>query len=101
LYRYDYDFSSWPVGFTATQVCRLGREPQPQQWSSPTYILSYLVAHTFGIRLIYPGVLVGPMLRTYLEEARAKYVTELSGIRTKVVSSDGIYLDTMFFDRRR
>lgn len=35
------------------------------------------------------------------QDARAKMVTEQRAVRTKVVSADGYYLDTMFFDRRR
>ncbi|OXA36792.1 phosphatidylserine lipase ABHD16A isoform X2 [Folsomia candida] len=108
LRRYDFEFKGWPVGFTSTKLSRLARQDlvasergNAVKKYTPCWLLGWVVAHTFGIRLIYPGLLVGPMLRTYLEDARGKLVLLQKGVRTKIVSSDGYYLDAMFFDRRR
>lgn len=78
--RYDFEFKGWPIGFRATRLGRMAREALVQQQIqgegreggvvskfTPCWILGWLMAHTFGIRLIYPGILLGPMLRTHLE----------------------------------
>lgn len=92
----------------STKVCRPLREAVISEQRgvtlnklSPCWLLSWVVAHTFGIRLIYPGLLVGPMLRAYLEDSRAKMIVQMKGVRTKIVTADGNWIDTMFFDRRR
>lgn len=78
--RYDFAFGSWPVGFTASKLSRLGREAlvgevgggggvwrQRMNKYTPCWILSWAAAHTFGIRLMYPGLLIAPLLKNVLQ----------------------------------
>jgi len=100
LRRFDFQFSSWPTTFTSTRHTSF----QPSKLEglpSPSWILGWLVAHSFGIRLVYPGLWLGPLLRTPLEEARARYVVEKGGFRARVGTVDGNGIDTMFFNRRQ
>jgi hypothetical protein len=76
--KYDFEFKYWPVSYTATKLSKLARaavieeELQEQgvnKWSI-SWGLSWLVAHSFGIRLMYPGVWVGSLMKNYLEVSR-------------------------------
>ena len=68
----------------------------------PKHIGSWILLHSFGIKLIYPGSiqLLQASISGPLQEGRAQQILEKGGKRFKVVASDGNIIDTMFFDRR-
>ena len=70
---------------------------------SPYDILAWLLTHSVGISLVYPGSmsLMRMMLERPLLEGRTKLVLEHGGERCKVVTGDGNEIDTMFVDMRQ
>ncbi|KAK2113412.1 Protein abhd16a [Saguinus oedipus] len=63
---------------------------------------SYLVAHTLGRRMLYPGsvYLLQKALMPVLLQGQARLVEECNGRRAKLLACDGNEIDTMFVDRR-
>lgn len=120
LRRYDFEFRSWPVDYEVIVDDQKGKKrsmPTPSREtlthrnrdnvidkfkSLPCQISSYISAHTFGIRMVYPGktalinALVGPPLLI----GRTKLVEEKRGLRAKVKTENDNEIDTMFVDRR-
>ncbi|XP_070581655.1 phosphatidylserine lipase ABHD16A-like [Ptychodera flava] len=113
LAQYDFQFKAWPVDFRWDEVESDERKPivtrQVKQKKLidrvkglPCQVVSYILVHTFGRRLIYPGSVsvlsaaVGPMLL----QGRTKQVEEYNGQRAKLLARDGNSIDTMFIDRR-
>ncbi|CAJ1062575.1 phosphatidylserine lipase ABHD16A isoform X2 [Xyrichtys novacula] len=82
---YDFDFSHWPSDFSWTEV------------SNP-----FLIAHSFGRRMLYPGSvgLLQKAMRPMLQQGQARLIEEFDGQRNKLVACDGNEIDTMFVDRR-
>nr|KAF6276487.1 abhydrolase domain containing 16A, phospholipase [Myotis myotis] len=68
----------------------------------PCQITSYLVAHTLGRRMLYPGsvYLLQKALMPVLLQGQARLVEECDGRRAKLLACDGNEIDTMFVDRR-
>lgn len=78
LSQYDFEFSAWPVDFDAKEVDRDLKKPRvfiDHEVSKnrsiteiarvlPCRILGYLVAHTIGIRLLYPGTIIQHFIGT-------------------------------------
>ncbi|CAG7826806.1 unnamed protein product [Allacma fusca] len=98
--KYDFEFTSWPVTYKCSNLSLHARTATGGREFSASWLIGWLVAHSFGIRLIYPGLLFGPIIRAPLEEARSKYVIEKGGVRHRVQSADNNSIDTMLFDRR-
>ncbi|XP_077986673.1 phosphatidylserine lipase ABHD16A-like [Glandiceps talaboti] len=114
LALYDYHFKAWPVDFSWHEVSSDEKKPKstPKKYKSkrlaekvkglPCQVLSYVLVHTFGRRMIYPGSVsvlasaVGPML----QQGRAKLIDDHKGMRAKLLARDGNKIDTMFIDRR-
>uniref|UniRef100_A0A6Q2ZIT5 Monoacylglycerol lipase ABHD16A n=1 Tax=Esox lucius TaxID=8010 RepID=A0A6Q2ZIT5_ESOLU len=69
----------------------------------PCHIISFLIAHSFGRRMLYPGsvYLLQKAMRPMLQQGQARLVEECEGQRNKLVACDGNEIDTMFVDRRR
>uniref|UniRef100_A0A8D3ABF2 Abhydrolase domain containing 16A, phospholipase n=1 Tax=Scophthalmus maximus TaxID=52904 RepID=A0A8D3ABF2_SCOMX len=69
----------------------------------PCHIISFLIVHTFGRRMLYPGSvgLLQKAMRPMLQQGQAKLIEEFDGQRNKLVACDGNEIDTMFVDRRR
>uniref|UniRef100_A0A4W6C467 Abhydrolase domain containing 16A, phospholipase n=1 Tax=Lates calcarifer TaxID=8187 RepID=A0A4W6C467_LATCA len=69
----------------------------------PCHIISFLIAHSFGRRMLYPGSvgLLQKAMRPMLQQGMAKLIEEFDGQRNKLVACDGNEIDTMFVDRRR
>uniref|UniRef100_A0A672N7D9 Protein ABHD16A-like n=1 Tax=Sinocyclocheilus grahami TaxID=75366 RepID=A0A672N7D9_SINGR len=69
----------------------------------PCHILSYLIVHSFGRRMLYPGSvgLLQKAMRPMLQQGQARLVEEYDGQRNKLVACDGNEIDTMFVDRRK
>uniref|UniRef100_A0A673CG11 Abhydrolase domain containing 16A n=1 Tax=Sphaeramia orbicularis TaxID=375764 RepID=A0A673CG11_9TELE len=69
----------------------------------PCHIISFLIVHSFGRRMLYPGSvrLLQKAMKSLLDQGRNKLVEEFDGQRNKLVACDGNEIDTMFVDRRR
>uniref|UniRef100_A0A8C4DH69 Monoacylglycerol lipase ABHD16A n=1 Tax=Dicentrarchus labrax TaxID=13489 RepID=A0A8C4DH69_DICLA len=67
------------------------------------FLSSFLVAHSFGRRMLYPGSvgLLQKAMRPMLQQGQARLIEEFDGQRNKLVACDGNEIDTMFVDRRR
>uniref|UniRef100_A0AAX7UWT5 AB hydrolase-1 domain-containing protein n=1 Tax=Astatotilapia calliptera TaxID=8154 RepID=A0AAX7UWT5_ASTCA len=119
---YDFDFSHWPLDFSWTEVSspKLSKagvsllRPEPRLRGAadsvlhsvrtlPCHIISFVIAHTFGRRMLYPGSvgLLQKAMRPMLQQGQAKLIEEFDGQRNKLVACDGNEIDTMFVDRRR
>uniref|UniRef100_A0A8D0BRF3 Phosphatidylserine lipase ABHD16A n=1 Tax=Salvator merianae TaxID=96440 RepID=A0A8D0BRF3_SALMN len=120
LASYNFDFRSWPVDFRwdeftsrsdSRNVPLLRSEPKHRSAVNgflhavkklPCQIASYIVAHTFGRRMLYPGsvYLLQKALMPMLLQGQARLVEECNGKRAKLAACDGNEIDTMFMDRR-
>uniref|UniRef100_A0A4W6BYI3 Abhydrolase domain containing 16A, phospholipase n=1 Tax=Lates calcarifer TaxID=8187 RepID=A0A4W6BYI3_LATCA len=119
---YDFDFSHWPSDFSWSEVSspKLSKagvsllKPEPRLRGAadsvlnsvrtlPCHIISFLIAHSFGRRMLYPGSvgLLQKAMRPMLQQGMAKLIEEFDGQRNKLVACDGNEIDTMFVDRRR
>ncbi|XP_034409688.1 phosphatidylserine lipase ABHD16A isoform X1 [Cyclopterus lumpus] len=119
---YDFDFSFWPSDFSWTEVSnpKLSKagvsllKPEPKLRGAadsvlhsvrtlPCHIISFLIAHSFGRRMLYPGSvgLLQKAMRPMLLQGQARLIEEFDGQRNKLVACDGNEIDTMFVDRRR
>uniref|UniRef100_A0A8C3SD19 Abhydrolase domain containing 16A n=1 Tax=Chelydra serpentina TaxID=8475 RepID=A0A8C3SD19_CHESE len=122
LASYNFDFRSWPVDFRWDEassrwvsdsrgVSLLRPEPKHRSAANgflhaikklPCQIASYVVAHTFGRRMLYPGsvYLLQKAVMPMLLQGQARLVEEYNGKRTKLLACDGNEIDAMFVDRR-
>ena len=68
---------------------------------NPLDCLAWLLTHSFGISLVYPGSmgLMGMLVERPLLEGRSKLSQE-GGQRFKVVARNGHEIDTMFVQQR-
>ncbi|XP_048354125.1 protein ABHD16B-like [Sphaerodactylus townsendi] len=68
----------------------------------PGQLASYVVAHSLGRWLLYPGsmFLLNQALLPVLAKGQARLLGEYNGKRAKLVARDGNKIDTMFVDRR-
>uniref|UniRef100_A0A8C1Z983 Abhydrolase domain containing 16A n=1 Tax=Cyprinus carpio TaxID=7962 RepID=A0A8C1Z983_CYPCA len=119
---FDFDFKHWPVDFSWKEVSspKLSKggvsllRPEPKHRGAadsvlnsvrtlPCHILSYLIVHSFGRRMLYPGSLglLQKAMRPMLQQGQARLVEEYDGQRNKLVACDGNEIDTMFVDRRK
>jgi len=114
LSQYDFEFKAWPVEFQWSNVEgeKDGKRPGDGAGRrnmdrgvplAPCSILSYLAAHTFGIRLIYPGAIAAFsfMMSPVLLQGRTKLVEKDEGQRFKLKTRDNNEIDSMFVDRRK
>ncbi|KAL7986356.1 hypothetical protein Chor_011522 [Crotalus horridus] len=120
LASYNFDFRSWPVDFRWDEFTSRSDSrnvsllrPEPKHRSAvngflhaikklPCQIASFIVAHTFGRRMLYPGsvYLLQKALMPMLLQGQARLVEEYNGRRAKLAACDGNEIDTMFVDRR-
>uniref|UniRef100_A0AAY4AFN4 Monoacylglycerol lipase ABHD16A n=1 Tax=Denticeps clupeoides TaxID=299321 RepID=A0AAY4AFN4_9TELE len=63
----------------------------------------FLIAHSFGRRMLYPGSvgLLQKAMRPMLQQGQARLIEEVNKIWNKLVACDGNEIDAMFVDRRR
>ncbi|KAL0984902.1 hypothetical protein UPYG_G00150270 [Umbra pygmaea] len=123
LSSYDFDFSHWPADFNWKEVSNPKQpsksgvsllKPEPRLRGAadsvlnsirtlPCHIISFLIAHSFGRRMLYPGsvYLLQKAMRPMLQQGQARLIEECDGQRNKLVACDGNEIDTMFVDRRR
>ncbi|XP_045689496.1 protein ABHD16B [Phyllostomus hastatus] len=69
----------------------------------PSQLASYVLAHSLGRWLVYPGsiFLMTRALLPLLQQGQERLVERYHGRRAKLVASDGNEIDTMFMDRRQ
>ncbi|XP_062904134.1 phosphatidylserine lipase ABHD16A [Mobula hypostoma] len=124
LASYSFDFDHWPVDFSWSDVMtqkggnvRKGGVPllKPEHkyrgtmdsmidnvLGLPCQIISYLIAKSFGRRMLYPGSvsLLQKAIMPMLLQGQARLIEEHQGKRAKLISCDGNQIDTVFLDRR-
>ncbi|XP_013179401.1 PREDICTED: abhydrolase domain-containing protein 16A [Papilio xuthus] len=112
LRKYDFEFKYWPVSYSITAsdpswleinpFSRCSHPELPTYKRIPLQLLAFVVVHTFGMRLIYPGTiaLVVSSLWRFLLIGRSQLVETFGGLRAKLQTCDGNFLDTMFVDKR-
>lgn len=93
-----------------------------QLLSSPSRLIGFIALHSFGISLIYPGstpflfYLSKLILKNYIEidlilcyfyivhenlmSGRRSLITSFGGMRYKLKTIDGNFIDSMFIDKR-
>jgi len=108
--RYDFDFSAWPVdwdvrsqeGDRSKPLLYLSNSEGNSVTKLPMDMLAWLLTHTFGISLVYPGSMsfMKMLVERPLIEGRTKLMLEQGGERFKVATIDGNMIDTMFVDQR-
>ena len=78
----DFEFKSWPIAYKCTRLSlhaqKLAQAPAD---ISISWLLGWLVCHTFGIRLIYPGLLIGSFIRLPLEVTIMAFISLIEIIR--------------------
>ncbi|KAH0949059.1 hypothetical protein HN011_000534 [Eciton burchellii] len=120
LLKYDFEFWGWPVDFdilklksdktadklTLEKIAKIEGRPRRQTgreflYAIPCKLFSYLVAHTFAIKLIYPGSLsiINWALASALLKGRMDLIKQ-GGERCKLITADKNQIDAMFIDRR-
>ncbi|XP_072767699.1 phosphatidylserine lipase ABHD16A isoform X2 [Anoplolepis gracilipes] len=119
LHKYDFEFWAWPVDFdiselkgdgtdklTLEKIAKASGRPRRQSgkdflFAIPCKLLSYVVAHTFAIKLIYPGSvsIVSWALGSTLIKGRIDLIKQ-GGERFKLMTADKNQIDAMFVDRR-
>ncbi|XP_014277895.1 phosphatidylserine lipase ABHD16A [Halyomorpha halys] len=103
--KFDFDFEAWPVEFHLPIRTSKKVEPRKSMFSSiissPCSIIGYLVLHTVGIRMIYPGsiTLLNMLLSSALIDGRKSLVSK-NGQRFKLRTPEGNTVDTMLIDKR-
>lgn len=115
LAGYDFEFWGWPIDFKWSDVnnreVKRTKIQVPKSSATlglskvfhyPATLVSYMCAHTFGRRMMYPGAtaLMNTLLEPTLCQNRSKLIEEKHGIRAKVQTEDKNEIDTLFFDRR-
>ncbi|CAH2034996.1 unnamed protein product, partial [Iphiclides podalirius] len=114
LRKYDFEFYKWPVSYSLPSHKRniwLDTNPFKQCANSELstirrttlQLLAYAAVHTFGMVLIYPGILhlIQNSLWNVLVMGRAQLVENYNGKRAKLQTADGNAIDTMFVDNRQ
>ena len=120
LHKYDFEFWAWPVDFKVTDVerdsarekltlekiaassGRLKRQTGKEFiFTLPCKLLAYIVAHTFAIKMIYPGSasITNWAFRDTLLKGRTDLIKQ-GGERYKLLTGDWNEIDVMFVDRR-
>ncbi|XP_012257242.2 phosphatidylserine lipase ABHD16A [Athalia rosae] len=116
LLKYDFEFWAWPVDFDInTDVSDGGRKKhlvivgrnesargsRELLMALPCRLLSYILAHTFALKLMYPGSIsiLNYAMGSTLLQGRVDLIKK-GGERSKLVTADGNAIDTMFVDQR-
>ncbi|KAK2575532.1 hypothetical protein KPH14_011252 [Odynerus spinipes] len=107
LCKYDFEFWAWPVDFN---IYTLGREKNRKKLRLEEVrsndrirtVLSYIVAYTFAIKLIYPGSVsvINWALHPMLLKGRVDLIKQ-GAERYKLITCDKNEIDTIFIDQRK
>ncbi|XP_012279505.1 protein ABHD16A isoform X2 [Orussus abietinus] len=127
LQKYEFEFWAWPVDFRIADVTgdsqrrRIGLETDNALGTSrerprnhtrqqsgkdlvfalPCRLIAYIVAHTFALKLMYPGSmsLINWAMRSSLLQGRIDLIKQ-GGERFKLVTVESNEIDALFVDRR-
>ncbi|KAI4479903.1 hypothetical protein M0804_010642 [Polistes exclamans] len=107
LCKYDFDFRSWPVEFQVSTITgeknrtKLRLE-EVKSNSVIRIILSFIIAYSFALKLIYPGSVsvINWVLHPMLLKGRVDLIKQ-GGERYKLVTCDRNQIDTIFIDQRK
>ncbi|XP_076169543.1 phosphatidylserine lipase ABHD16A [Ptiloglossa arizonensis] len=119
LHKYEFEFWAWPIDFKISDVernksrqkltlenitasGRMKRQISKEFiFTLPCKLLSYIVAHTFAIKMIYPGSVsvINWAFRSTLLKGRIDLIKQ-GGERYKLLTTDNNEIDTIFIDRR-
>ncbi|XP_011495273.1 PREDICTED: abhydrolase domain-containing protein 16A [Ceratosolen solmsi marchali] len=119
LGKYDFEFWAWPIDFdvsssdkskykrklTLQNLDSSSRAMSPRRRDSiltvPCKILSYGIAHTVALKLIYPGSisLVNWIMSGMLLQGRIDLI-KIGAERFKLLTADNNEIDAIFLDRR-
>ncbi|XP_046412917.1 phosphatidylserine lipase ABHD16A [Neodiprion fabricii] len=116
LLQYDFEFWAWPVDFDFPKeirdrdlkkaLHRMDRNESARRQGEllmalPCRLVSYVVAHTFAVKLMYPGCIsiLNYAMASTLLQGRVDLIKR-GGTRSKLATVDGNYIDTMFVDQR-
>lgn len=120
LHKYDFEFWAWPVDFdiselksdriadklTLEKIAKASGRLKRQSgkdflFAIPCKLLSYIVAHTLAIKLIYPGSvsIISWALGSTLLKGRIDLIKQ-NGERFKLMTADKNQIDAIFVDRR-
>ncbi len=66
------------------------------------YMLSHACVSTFGLRMMFPGMLIHNLIRSALNEGRSRYIEKKRAVRAVIQTSDSYKnkIDTLFVDQR-
>jgi len=108
--NYDFHFGWWPIeaNYSNTgQTKFITVTDTKSTWQKVkdffgVHSFAWLMLHSFGIKLIYPGSiqLLQASISGTLQDGRAQLVIDKGGKRYKVIASDGNTIDLMAFDKR-
>ncbi|XP_067865569.1 phosphatidylserine lipase ABHD16A isoform X2 [Heterodontus francisci] len=128
LAAYSFDFEHWPKDFSWNEVssqkdhqlAKMSKagvpllKPEPKYRGTmdnflgqilriPCQIIGYLMAISFGRRMLYPGSvsLLQKAIMPMLLQGQARLMEEHGGKRAKLIACDGNQIDTVFVDRRQ
>eukprot|EP00096_Caligus_rogercresseyi_P001273 TRINITY_DN1202_c0_g1_i2.p1 TRINITY_DN1202_c0_g1~~TRINITY_DN1202_c0_g1_i2.p1 ORF type:complete len:493 (-),score=138.66 TRINITY_DN1202_c0_g1_i2:151-1629(-) len=100
---YDFEFHAWPVEFIAppSPLTHTNKEEPFSIWSLPLKPLSWLLAHSVGLSLVYPGstALLQAGIHPQLMQGRSTLIRRHGGLRYKLKASNGNTVDTMYLQR--
>ncbi|XP_015127208.1 protein ABHD16A [Diachasma alloeum] len=116
LLKYDFEFWAWPADFKVSSIDRpdgkkriivtatsrsTRRGGKDLILAVPCKIISYIVAHTIALKLMYPGsmTLINMALKSAMIQGRTDLI-DLGGQRCKIITFEKLEIDAMFVDRR-
>ena len=106
LSAYDFSFRALPVEFhMPLQRTSLNLIPHSEQSKYgfiyfPLRILAWFMVRSFGIHMLYPGMIMYSLLGCQVQAGRENLVVEKGGRRFKLRTADNNDIDTIFVNRR-
>ncbi|XP_044014460.1 phosphatidylserine lipase ABHD16A isoform X2 [Aphidius gifuensis] len=112
LQKYDFEFWAWPVDYKVLSNNLLDGKPRVTINNSKRYcdnyiiavpckILSYLLANTIAIKMMYPGStsIVNMLMKSTMLQGRIDLI-DRGGERSKLLTFNNNTIDTIFIDKR-
>ncbi|XP_066592600.1 phosphatidylserine lipase ABHD16A isoform X2 [Prorops nasuta] len=120
LQKYDFEFWAWPIDYKIPAIdedqsrekltlrkigksnSRIRRQGRKEFiLTLPCKFVSFIVAHTFAIKMMYPGSIsiMNWVLRSTLLKGRIDLIKQ-GAERFKLITADNNQIDAIFIDRR-
>lgn len=118
LSRFEFDFDFWPIDYrwydsrqsdTRKPPLLLNQSKHSRRSSMldtfksiPCDLLSYIIVHTIGRRMLYPGSVwvLQKALQNVLIDGRTKLIEQQNGQRFKLLARDSNQIDCILVDQR-